>query len=69
MRWRNWVALTTPCVVARYITVRARGCTPFKHQFMTILERRKALRGTLKAPQRLLEIVKAASRRFGYTDV
>ena len=39
----------------------------FKHQYLTILEWRKALRETLKAP--LLEIVKAASRRFGYTDV
>jgi hypothetical protein len=39
----------------------------FKHQYLTILEWRKALRGALKAP--LLEIVKAASRRFGYMDV
>jgi hypothetical protein len=38
----------------------------FKHQYLTILEW-KALRETLKAP--FLEIVKAASRRFGYTDV
>jgi hypothetical protein len=34
----------------------------FKHQSLTILEWRKALRKALKAP--LLEIVKAASRRL-----